>query len=961
MRFIFLILAIIFLGCLKAQTGKITLTVVDATTNAPLSNATITLIEKLKNFVADQNGKITISKLDQGTYSIKCSYLNHIEKIVEEIVVKNNEETFIVVSLEIKKVQKPGDVATVVGNQRVKAAGETNLSLIGVQSKSASVSDFISAQDLKNRPVKTVADAIKIGSGTSIQDDRFAIIRGLNDRYNAAFINGTPLPSTESDRKAFSFDIFPSAILDNLIIYKTATPDKTADFAGGIIDIATKATSSQNFTNVGFSTGYNSLITGQSRFFSENKSKTDFIGIDDGIRALPNGVPNNLNVTPALKAEYAKLFGNYKWGVNETKTAPNFSFQFSKGFNFQRKEKDFFGALLAVNYNKNFTFNKGSRDQFSQDRTIQFVQSNDSIYNDEVVMAALGNFSIKINNRNTINWKNNFSVNTDNKLVKRRNTPDVQGDPTTGLRDVVRSYTSNQIFSSQLIGEHSLNKHKTKLNWVGAFTKVNRDIPNYSRTSYTVDPSIPSIGSANISGSLPSQLAGSGTMFFVKSSENIKSIKLEVAQPYNFLNNPQTLKLGAGYQFRDRNFNSRILGFAPYVASGVAFDFSLYNLPEDKIFLPQNFGKLTSGKGGFMLNEGTNPYSNYDASSATTHAFIMNDQRVFKNLRIIYGARLEQFNQKILSPVSLISTLPPLKLDTTVTDILPSVNMVYALTKKMNLRLSFAQTINRPEFRELAPYLFYDYVQQYSINGNLNLQRAKIKNYDFRYEFFPGKAQLFSVSVFYKEFKDPIEIFAIPTFFPLSQAFYANATTAELKGVEAEFRSMVSTLVGIKREKSILNKFTITANAALMESKVLIKNNISSFTPNQFKNNLPLQGQSPYIINGGLTFNDEKLGISTTASVNRVGDRIMIKGTEDPSTAIPNLVEKSRTVLDFQIAKFLLKNKLEIRFNIKDILAQDFIWYSDLDNNMKYSKTIDLEYSVYKAPKNFSLSVSYKF
>ncbi|MFN0080910.1 MAG: TonB-dependent receptor domain-containing protein, partial [Ferruginibacter sp.] len=770
-KLLFIILFTFITNAVLAQFGKITGKVISASSGQPLGGASLTLIEKTKTKAADQNGVFSFAKLEAGKYAIKCSYAGYDEKIIEEIIVKDNDNTDISISLDIKA----SDAVVITGPKRLKAAGATVESLLIAQKNSSSVSDGISEQSLKRTPARTASDAIKLVSGASIQDDKFAVIRGLNDRYNAAFINGAPLPSTESDRKAFSFDIFPSAILDNLIIYKTATPDKTGDFVGGVIEISTKAATAQNFNTISFSTSYNTLATGKTGYFSETKSKTDFLGLDGGLRGVPKGLPATISgsggPTIAQLAEYAKLFNNYKWGVNKAITRPNFNFQFSKGINIQRKDKEFLGAIFSINYSKSYTASTGNRDQFRPTDGVQFIQLNDSVYNKETIVSALANFSVKINNSNTISWKNNYSVNTDDRLIKRRNTPDLLGDPTSGLRDVVRSYTSNQIFSSQLIGEHLIGNKKTKINWLAGFTEVSRD-PSIRRTSYRYDPTIPQVGSGTALFFPLTQISGTGTMFLLKSSESIKSIKLDLTQPYMLFKNPQSVKIGAGYLFRERAFSSRLLGFTGYNDVGVQYDGSLSELPEEQIFLPQHIGLKKNGRGGFRLNEANPTNNDYDATSATAHAFIMNDQRFFRNLRLIYGVRMEQFTQKLNSPYATFSTsVPPTTIDSTTTDFLPSINFVYALTKKMNIRLSYTETVNRPEFRELAPVVFYDYSQQYSLSGDPKIKRARIKNYDFRYEFFPGKAQLFSVSAFYKEFKNPIEFLFIPQFLG-SQGFY---------------------------------------------------------------------------------------------------------------------------------------------------------------------------------------------
>lgn len=940
-----------------AQSGKITGKVINGSSGQPLGGATLTLIEKSKTEATDQNGNFSFNKLAAGNYSVKCSYTGHIEKIVEEIVIKDNENVVISISLDEKKSEE------VVVTARVRARTETVASLLVAQKNSASVSDGISAESIRKTPDRTTSDVLKRVSGVSIQDDRFAIIRGLNDRYNAAFINGAPLPSTESDRKAFAFDLFPSSILDNLVIYKTATPDKTGEFAGGIIDITTKSILSKSFTSLSFGGSYNSLSTGKKRYFAEIKGEYDWLGKDDGRRALPTGLPTTQEFNTvysqdlAKRAELAKLFGDYKWGIRSHNTSPNYNFQLSKGFNIERKQKEFIGVLLSVNYNRNFTFTDGERNSFdanldtpSNPILVHRGKYIDSVYNDEVVVAALGNISVKINSRHNFSWKNNLSINTDNRFIKRMGAPDFDADSTFFVKDVVRWFTSNQIFSSQLSGEHQVGPVKTKINWLAAYSTVNREIPNLSRTSYIGNyPDVNNLtANSQGSGSI-TQNAGNGTMFFVNSKENIKSIKVDITQPYSFLNNSQNyLKMGGGYQARERDFKSRFLSFVRYEQQ-IQFDNSLLYLPEDQIFLKQHLGKLSNNSGGWGIFDGTLANSDYDASSTVSHFYIMTEQRFLKKFRLIWGLRMETFNQKLNTIKNLRDTV---KIDKTVTDFLPSINFVYAVTPKMNLRLSYSETVNRPEFRELADFLFFDYVTNFSYSGLDNINRAKIVNYDFRYELFPGKAQLFSVSAFYKKFTNPIEIVQIPN--TTGQTQYVNSTSANVYGLEAEFRVLLSTIFGIKKEDALLTKFTLTGNAAYIKSNVKI-DSLFGFPASQLLTDRALQGQSPYIVNGSLGYNDDKTGLSSTLSLNRVGDRILIAGTYNTA----DIYEKARTVIDFQLAKFFLKNTLEVKFTVRDILAQNINFYYDFDRTKSYTKK-DRYFSSNIAPRVFSFSATIK-
>ncbi len=957
MRLLFFICLFIIAQSSFAQSGKITGRVINANSGQPLANATLVLVEKSRNEAADQNGNFTFGKLLPGTYSIRCSYGGHVEKIVEEIIVVNNDNTVITISLQEKKSEE------VVVTAKTNARKETVASLLTAQRNMANVSDGISAESIRKTPDRSTSDVLKRVSGASIQDDRFAIIRGLNDRYNAAFINGAPLPSTESDRKAFAFDIFPSSILDNLVIYKTATPDKTGEFAGGIIDITTKSILPKSFTSLSFGGSYNSLITGKTRYFSENKGKYDWLGKDDGRRGLPAGLPTIQEFTtiysqdPARRAELAKLFGDYKWGIRNRNTSPNYNFQLSKGFNIERKQKEFIGVLLSVNYNRNYTFTDGERNSFdanldtpSNPILIQRGKYLDSIYNDEVVLAALGNISVKINNRHNISWKNNFSINTDNKLIKRIGAPDLDSDPTFFVKDAVRWFTSNQIYSSQLSGEHQVGPYKTKINWLAAYSAVNREIPNLSRTSYIGNyPDIYNVSANSRTAGAVFQNAGNGTMFFVNSKENIKNIKVDITQPYTFLNNSQNyLKIGGGYQARVRDFASRFLSFIKY-DQPLQFDNSLQYLPEDQIFLKQHLGKLSNNLGGWGIFDGTLNNSDYDASSSISHFYIMTEQRFFKKFRLIWGQRMETFNQKLNTIKNLRDTV---RLDKTVTDFLPSFNFVYAVTPKMNLRLSYAETVNRPEFRELADFVFFDYVTSFSYSGLDNITRAKIINYDFRYEYFPGKAQLFSVSAFYKKFTDPIEVVQIPN--TSSQSSYVNTSSATVYGLEAEFRVLLSTIFGIKNENSFLSKFTLTGNGAYIKSNVKLES-LFGFSADKLVTDRALQGQSPYIINGSFGYNDEKTGLSSTLSLNRVGDRILIAGTYQTA----DIYEKARTVIDFQLTKTFLKKTLELKFTARDILAQQIYFYYDFDRTKSYTSK-DRYFSSNRAPRVFSFSATFK-
>ena len=939
----YLLIIFLFIGSTAfAQKGIITGKVVHSQTGLPLSGDTITLIEKNIFTISDQNGVFTFEKLQAGNYSVKCKRKGYVEKIVTDITLGENESKEINISLSIAAKQLKG---AVIAAQRVKGAGETVATLLVAQKNSASVSDGVSAETIKKTPDKSSSDVIKRVTGASIQNDKFAIIRGLNDRYNASFINGAPLPSTESDRKAFAYDIFPSGIIDNLVIFKTATPDKTAEFGGGIIEITTKATSSKPVTVISVSQGYNSLITGKNRFVSEMKGSRDWLGLDDGTRALPSGIPADkqgfINSSTADKLGYAKEFGKYKWGIKEVDTKPNMSLQIVKSLNVKLKEKQFISSLFSVSYNKSNSFVNGERNSYNGNGSnigdpnytpIQERKYNDSLYNEEIIWSALANIGIKINNKNNISWKNNMSINTDNTLVKRAGYNEYTIDSTNKVKEIFRNFVSDRIINSQLIGDHQIGKHNTKVNWQVAYSEVDRRTPFQAVSS---------------SNGLTSDNPGiHGNMVSASSQENIQSAKLDITQPFKLFEGSQNIfKMGVGHIARERNYSNRVLGFAKATSNNpYEVDYSILNLPYDQIFLTQNLGLLSNGKATILVNDATVPNSAYDASSSTSHAYLMNDQR-YKKFRLIYGLRMESFNQKL---VAAQRGLGAININYTKVDFCPSANLVYSSSEKTNIRFSYSKTLNRPEYRELANFGFPEYLSGFFVSGDSTLKRASINNFDVRYEIFPGRAQLFSVSAFHKAITNPIE-FSTSSFYT-SEARYVQSKSATISGAEVEFRVLLSTIFARKNEKSLLNNFTLSGNGTITRSQVTLGNTLDSITSRA------LQGQSPYMINFALSYADDSSGLSSTISLNRIGERLAIAG----SNVLPEFYDNERTVIDFQIAKTFLDNKLELKFNARDLLAQDIITYLDFDRSKSYTDN-DRIFTKNRAPRVFIFSASYKF
>lgn len=921
MKYFYSLLIVLISSAIYSQTTIIKGTVVEEGTGKTIPGVLVKVLNTKLATQTDASGNFIIRNVPVGKQELEFSDFTLDTKIISDVDAIKDETT----SLTVSMAEKNNTLNEVV-IKRTKMKAESVASLLSVQKNSARVSDGISAETIKRTPDKTTSDVLKRISGTSIQDNKFVIIRGLNDRYNTTYLNGSPLPSTEPDKKAFSFDIFPANMLDNLVIYKTATPDLPGEFAGGVIDINTKSTPDKNFQSISVGTGYNTITTGETKFEANDikvglpsyfPNSTDFIALQ------------NLKTETSIQ-QIASLAKNYQtdWSVDEGKFDPNTNLQFTLGRYFKFNEEQSLGLLASVTNNVTNIYGETSRNSYETPGSV-LESFSDKNYSKQKLTGAILNLSLKLDTNNMFSFKNLYSITSESRYTDRIGTKNAQdAEPIIGAI-TNRLFTQNKIYTGQLIGEHFLPKSKIKFNWVGAYSNVQREIPSERRNTYEYlqySDGTQSVPRAEFS----KNAVGTdfpGSIFTSNNKENIFSAKIDASKKIEFSDNfSADVKVGGITQSRSRKFEARQLGYIRFNGNvnGViwgndnTFLTTIQTLPNATIFNASNMGILSTSpnSSGLTLFEGTKGSDYYDAEANLNAGYIMIDN-IFNKWRIIWGARLEDYTQKLnsKSDVGDIITVDDKQLD-----ILPSVNLIYSLTKKQNLRLSGSKTLNRPEFRELAPFIFFDNATRFSTAGTPTLKITEIYNADLRYEFFPGKGQLVSVSAFYKDFTNPIEIQALAN----NSNQYQNADAGTNYGVEIDFRVLLSSIIGTKENK-FLDDLTIFSNLAVIRSKVDISNLIATSI------DTPLQGQSPYVFNAGFQYLNKELGWSFSANMNRVGNRITIHGNQTSDNQTPAFWEKARTLLDFQLAKSFWNNKFELKLNVQNALAQDLIFYQNND------------------------------
>jgi len=894
-------------------TGKIT-----SSKNEALASVSLTLqSDKTQVSKTDIEGRYSFTIDVAKNYTLVLTYVGYKNKTVQDIKATTANEDLVVDVLLEEANSKLADVT--VSANRASNKGATDNALISFQKNTNTVASVISAETIKRSPDRNTAEILKRTPSASIQEGKYIIVRGLADRYNQAMLNGILLTSTEPDRKTFSFDLFPSQIIDNIIINKAFVPELPGEWAGGLIQVNTKDVPSKNFFNVQLGTSANSLITGKD-FFKDKGGKTDWYGIDDGTRSLPTGYTTKSNFdTSSIGAKTAlgKTMST-NWAPIQTTAKPNINMQMNGGFAgtlFGKK----IGGMIGISYANAYRFqdNVNNQNAISNDKFVPITELKDSKYFQDINMGAIAGLSIFLNPLNKISYKAIVNVKTANTYNSRMGTDYSRQDLVKGNEFV---FGQNVFFTNQLTGDHSLSS-KLKFNWYGSFNILDSYSPDQRRIMYTksITGSDPYV--LNISNTLSQQ---SGSRIFQTLSDYIYTAGGDLTFKINQQN---TIKAGYMGQVKDRLYDAQLFAITMPIDNP-----ALRLLPAESAFVPDNFGTGRDNK--FAFNSIQNRNFRYLANTILNAGYVQFDNKFSDGLRVVWGLRVENFDQLVGS----VKKWDPRHTYSKVTDYLPGVNATIKVGDKSNLRITGSQTVIRPELRELSALNIYDFELNASVSGNPSLKRTKITNTDLRYELYPAAGEMFTVGVFYKNFDNPIESIYQEAGGGTSLFSFQNVAKATAFGFEIEGR------------KKLSKRFTLQANGSYINSK------IDDAALNVSR---ALQGQSPYIINTGLLYDVVEKGFNATVLFNQVGKRIYLVGDIQAGAGSPDVYENPRALVDFQISKKFSNNKAEIRFTISDILNQRQIFYQNNNSDTEYDKANDATRFSRKFGTTYGVTLNY--
>ena len=931
MNRIFIILTFFFLPFIAiAQINKIEGKITDAKNGAALSGVSVIIKESGKGISTDVDGRFILNAEAGKKYTLVLSSTNYESKEISEVETGSDGIAHIDIVLNLKA--KTGE-EIVVRTSTTTARKENTNALLSFQKNNSALSSGLAADFIRRTPDKNTGEVLRRVSGASIQDNKFVIIRGLSDRYNAAFINGAALPSSEPDKKAFSFDIIPSTLIDNIIINKTATPDLTGEFAGGIVQIQTKDIPVSNQLMLGVSYGFNTQSAFKD-FTSNERGSTDFLGFNSE-RGLPDAYPRKYLAYAALstadKEVVSKSFKSDAYNEETTTAAPiqtyNLTWANVKRFN----NGSAFGSIIGLTYRNSKLLFDASKVLYEKGNNGQaFFDYNDQQNKYAVTWGGIANVAWSYKNHK-IAFKNLFNQLIEDNFYNR------SGINTENLQDVrLKSSVMNQrsLFSSQIEGTHQFSSRKIKLSWNVNYALNAKEQPDLRVQTYGK-----SIG---INEPYRINLRGNNTNRFTSElKDNIFGYNASLAVPFDLGKQKQIVKIGGAATVRLRDFKAYIFGYAEPT------DQSLNTLPYNEIFQTQNI----RNNGFLLLTDLQNAQDKYYGISALSAGFIMFDNKLSDNIRLVWGSRYEYFEQFLKSNTQ--GTDKAQVINTDKGDLLPSFNLTISASPKTNIRIAGSRTVARPEFREIAPFVFFDFEQIASTAGSPNLQRSSILNADVRYEWYPKAGEIVSLGAFYKNFTDPIELRLNSASVATRRQYqFQNAEKASLYGVEAEYRKNLSF---ISSGAAWLEKLYFNGNVSVIFSEVTL-GNIDASGNKLPSTNRPLQGQSPYLINAGFQYDGIK-GTNISLLYNRIGERLALVGNDD----FGDIYEKPRDLVDFQLSQKIWSNKAEVRLTVGDIFNQAFATYENRDDKRTYNPAVDKFFSRYTPGTTFTIGFNYTF
>ncbi|MET0636070.1 MAG: TonB-dependent receptor [Chitinophagaceae bacterium] len=976
--------------------GTIKGRIVEFETSQPLPGASVYIVELQIGMQSNLDGYYAFNNIPAGKYTLQISYVSfNTEKISVEIKA-GKEETY---DIKMHGSNKLNEV--VISGTRISRAPVTHTTekqIVAEIKNAQSVVSGISSEQISKSADRNAAEVVRKIAGVTVRDDKFIVIRGMNERYNLTYLNGNVAPSTELYSRAFSLDLVPSRIIDRILIYKSPAPDLLADMTGGAVKIFTKDARNVKHFDIEFQTGYRGNTTFNQNFLTYRGGKFDFLGFDDRTRKLPSSVPKygDFNKARISQSDYIKSFSSI---LNYGKQAAAAPVQLTANYyNRYKLAGKRLSILTSFSYKNEPLHQDVDRSQGLTYNVISKM-TQESQNSQVAQLSLLQNFTCHLRDSSTLYFKNfllqqgqNSTILTNTKTyqfldgngqwAQGANPSNTSTSNAPALRNIILSYSQRFLYSGNLGGQHYFGKSgKQKLEWNGGYTYSHLEIPDQRviRLQNNLTPDRTNSASGNYEQNwvpvfrnedplqqvADNKLAlGMISRVWIRNNESVYNASVD----YTYKLKPWlTLKTGTYQQFKQRIVFRRSFtvnegdlnsvgfpSFNPGIGNnGQYMDFNnVFFRQQDLDHVWGNIYLKDDGS-GLKVYDRTSGSDAYTATEQNNSFYMAASLLPFNGKLDIYGGvRIEYNRQKVAGAIASIDAggvNVPVIADLKATQLLPSLNIGYRPDNSFVFRAAYGKTVNRPEFRELSPYNELDYLNNQSIKGNPNLISGSIYNYDLRMEWYPNgniKGESVSVGAFYKQLKNPIERIISNDLFSSQAANigFQNADQATVKGLELDIRKNLDFIPG-----NFFRNISLIANGSYMLSKVTSNlDSLRDINKNLVKPviNRQLQGQAPYSANVGLYYENAGSGTKISIIYNQVGPRIYAASIGQPAYTsmygkMPgdqgSLIELTRKQLDLSISQRIIKSLLA-KLSVQNLFNNPVQMAEDANFTYKYEK-----------------------
>ena len=924
MKYFLLLVLSCCIGSAAMAKGTIRGSVIDGD-GQPLMSAIVMLKGSNTGTVTDLDGEFTFT-VESGTYSMLVKCIGCQPVTIEGISVKDDEVTLV---KDIKLQYAGSELEEVV--IKAEAIRRSEGSLIAMKRRSTSIMDGISAEQMQLVGDGTAIEASKRVTGVSIEDGKYIYIRGLGDRYTRTTLNGIQIPGLDPDKNSLQMDIFPTSLIDNIITYKNFSAELPADFTGGLVNIETKAFPEKKIFSVSLSTAYNPQMHLNPDYIKYKGGKTDFLGFDDGTRALPEGtdpvnIPTPLNGSSKEKVNSFVHSFNPTLGTSRGTSPVDYGASITLGDQYQLKntKNNSLGYIFSLSYQRAYKYyddvtyseyQRYSEEDRNEMRYATILKGE--LGEESTLLGGLAGIAYK-----TMKSKYRLTATRLQSGTSRAGIFNIDNDGAavgqSGYRATSHNLEYNQrsLTNVLLAGDHSLDGDKWQVEWKLSPTWSTSDDPDVRKTAFTESATDTSF------------LAGAGgnpSRIWRYLDEINASAKIDITRNYKMLDRDAKLKFGAAHIYKKRDyeilfFDIQFFGSQNWTSN----DVSQVLTPEN---IYPNGNNIYYQSGNLELNPNA-----YSSNVNNTAFYVSNEMSLLPKLKSVFGVRAENYVQKYTGSDQAYAsgdTANGRNLDNeevlSALDFFPSVNLIYALTEKQNIRFTYGRTIARPSFKELSYAQILDPITNRIFNGSLftypdwdgKLTETRINNFDLRWELFMKPAELISVSAFYKTFDNAIELVRIPAQQTSTEFQARNVGDGQLYGLEFELRKDLSFI------SPLFSKLLFAGNLTLVKSQIQMTD-LEFNARKEYQragqtidNVRDMAGQSPYVINMGLSYSNPDNGLNAGVFYNVKGPTLYIVGVglypdvyTEPFHSLNISLNKTigkqrKTVIDFKVANLL--------------------------------------------------------